>query len=111
MELRERIGNASLTQLTPTMLAGSGRWGALRSKIKGEANGRRTFAEQSAPPAWSRPHSPTDLNPSTRNSIRRNDGRHLLVRRIYATRSSISTAKKPKAAISVHLRTSKPMRL
>ena len=41
--------------------AGSGRYGALRSEIKGEAAGRRTFAEQSAMAARSR-------KPSTRET-------------------------------------------
>ena len=39
---------ASLAHPKPAMLAGSGRWGALRSGAQGEAEGRRTAAEPSA---------------------------------------------------------------
>ncbi len=36
---------------TSSTLAGSGRWGAQRSEIKADAEGRGTFAELSAPSA------------------------------------------------------------
>ncbi len=47
-----------LAHRAPTTPPGSGRCGARRSGIKGEPAGRRTAAELSATPAWSRPPRP-----------------------------------------------------